>query len=30
VIAALYVDIARGPYASMPDVDAWGVERNAT
>jgi len=27
--AALYVDVDRGPYASMPDVDAWGVERDA-
>jgi len=29
VIAALYIDPARGPYASMPDVDAWGIERDA-
>jgi len=30
VIAALYVDVLRGPYAGMADVDAWGVERDAT
>lgn len=29
-VAALYVDVARGPYASMPGVEAWGVERDAT
>jgi len=29
MIAALYVD-PRGPYPSMPDVDAWDVTRNAT
>jgi hypothetical protein len=28
MIAALYVD-ARGPYASMSDVDAWHAERDA-
>jgi len=28
-VAALYVDIERGPYASMLGVDCWGVERNA-
>ena len=28
--AALYIDTKRGPYAAMPDVDAWGVERDAT
>lgn len=28
-IAALYVDVKRGPYASMPGVDAWGIERDA-
>jgi hypothetical protein len=28
VIAALYVD-PRGPYASMPDVDAWPASRDA-
>lgn len=28
-VAALYVDTARGPYASMPDIDAWGEERDA-
>ncbi len=29
-VAALYVDVARGPYAAMPGVDCWGVERDAT
>lgn len=29
MIAALYVDVAHGPYAAM-GVDCWGVERNAT
>lgn len=29
-VAALYIDPKRGPYASMPDVDPWGVERDAT
>ncbi len=28
-IAALYVDVKRGPYAAMPGVDPWGIERNA-
>lgn len=28
-IAALYVDVERGPYAKMPGVDAWGIERDA-
>lgn len=28
--AALYVDVRRGPYASLLDVDAWGEERDAT
>lgn len=28
-VAALYVDVARGPYASLPGVDCWGVERDA-
>jgi hypothetical protein len=28
-VAALYVDVQRGPYAHMPGVDAWGVERDA-
>jgi len=28
-VAALYVDVQRGPYARMPGVDAWGVERDA-
>lgn len=27
--AALYVDVARGPYAAM-GLDCWGVERDAT
>jgi hypothetical protein len=30
MIAALYVDVKRGPYAGMPGVDAWGLERDAT
>ncbi len=30
MIAALYIDSERGPYARLPDVDAWGVERDAT
>lgn len=30
MIAALYVDVKRGPYAVMPGVDAWGLERDAT
>ena len=29
-VAALYVDVARGPYATMPGVECWGVERDAT
>ena len=29
-IAALFVDVARGPYATMPGVECWGVERDAT
>lgn len=28
-VAALYIDAERGPYASMPGVEAWGVERDA-
>lgn len=28
-VAALYVDVERGPYAQMQGVDAWGVERDA-
>jgi len=28
-VAALYVDVERGPYAGMAGVDAWGVERDA-
>ena len=30
MIAALYIDQKRGPYAGIPGVDAWGVERDAT
>ena len=30
MIAALYVDVKRGPYAAIPGVDAWGLERDAT
>lgn len=29
-VAALYVDVTRGPYASIPGVDCWGIERDAT
>lgn len=29
MIAALYVDTRRGPYASIPGVECWGVERDA-
>lgn len=29
-VAALYIDTKRGPYAAMPDIDAWGIERDAT
>lgn len=29
-VAALYVDVARGPYATMPGVEAWGVDEDAT
>jgi len=29
VIAALYIDPKRGPYASMEGIDPWGVERDA-
>jgi len=29
-VAALYVDVERGPYAAIDDVDCWGVERDAT
>lgn len=28
-VAALFVDAERGPYASLPGVDVWGVERDA-
>lgn len=28
-VSALYVDVRRGPYASMPDVEAWGEEEDA-
>ncbi len=29
-MAALYIDPERGPYASMQDVEPWGVDRDAT
>ena len=29
-VAALYVDPIRGPYPSIPGVDCWGEERDAT
>lgn len=29
-VAALYVDTKRGPYPSIPGVDCWGIERDAT
>lgn len=28
MIAALYID-ERGPYVGRPDVDAWGISRDA-
>ena len=28
-VAVLYVDVRRGPYASMPGVECWGEERDA-
>jgi len=28
-VAALFVDTQRGPYAAMPGVECWGVERDA-
>ena len=28
-IAALYVDVRRGPYAHIPGVECWGVEKDA-
>jgi len=28
-IAALYVDLKRGPYGSLPDVEAWDEKRDA-
>ena len=28
-VAALYVDVERGPYSAMPGVDAWGSARDA-
>ena len=28
-VAALYVDVDRGPYASIDGVDLWGVDRDA-
>ena len=30
MIAALYIDTKRGPYAGIAGVDAWGLERDAT
>lgn len=30
MIAALYIDIKRGPYTGIAGVDCWGVERDAT
>lgn len=30
MIAALYIDAARGPYGAIPGVDCWGVDRDAT
>ncbi len=30
MIAALYIDAKRGPYTTIPGVDAWGIERDAT
>ena len=29
-VAALYVDVNRGPYPSIEGVDVWGAERDAT
>jgi hypothetical protein len=29
IVAALFVDVARGPYPSLPLVDCWGLERDA-
>lgn len=29
-VAALYVDTKRGPYRKLPNVDCWGMERDAT
>lgn len=29
MIAALYVDVKRGPYVAMEGVECWGVERDA-
>lgn len=29
-VAALYVDVDKGPYANLPDVEAWGIEQDAT
>lgn len=28
-VAALYVDVERGPYASLPGVECWGEDRDA-
>lgn len=30
VIAALYVDVKRGPYVAIPGVDPWGIGHDAT
>ena len=30
MIAALYIDTKRGPYAGIAGVDCWGIERDAT
>ena len=29
-VAALYIDAKRGPYAGVPGIDPWGIERDAT
>lgn len=29
LVAALYVDVEKGPYAKLPGVDVWGEERDA-
>jgi hypothetical protein len=28
-VVALYVDVQKGPYARLPGVDAWGIDRDA-